>query len=99
MKEWLSKFDTKLNTLKKMAGIAGDLTREEMVDLFKDRVEYQVVKHLDTAFAAKVDTAASHSILTHEAYDRLKNMPFGNIPDLRPETRTIQLADGSSSKQ
>ena len=47
----------------------------------------------------EVDTAASHSILTHEAYDRLKNMPCGNIPDLRPETRTIQLADGSSSNK
>ena len=26
-------------------------------------------------------------------------MPCGNIPDLRPEPKTIQLADGSSSKQ
>ena len=53
VKEWLSKFDTEINTLKKMAGIAGDLTREEIVELFKDRLEYQVVKRLDTAFAAK----------------------------------------------
>ena len=44
MKEWLSKFDTEINTRKKMAGIAGGLTRKEMVDLFKDRLEYQVVK-------------------------------------------------------
>ena len=47
----------------------------------------------------EVDTAASHSILTYEAYERLKNMPCGNIPDLRPETRTIQLANGSSSNK
>ena len=40
-------------TLKKIASIAGDLQREEIVDLFKDRLEYQVVKRLDTAFAAK----------------------------------------------
>ena len=52
VKEWLAKFDTKLNTLKRMAGVVGDLQREEIVDLFKDRLEYQVVKHLDTAFAA-----------------------------------------------
>merc|ERR1711888_46458 len=53
VKEWLSRFDTEINTLKKMAGIAGDLSREEIVELFKDRLEYQVVKRLDTAFAAK----------------------------------------------
>ena len=47
----------------------------------------------------QVDTAASHSILTHEAYKRLKNMPYGNIPDMRPETRKSQLADGSSSNR
>ena len=37
VKEWLSKFDTEINTLKKMAGIAGDLSREEIVELFKVR--------------------------------------------------------------
>ena len=47
----------------------------------------------------EVDTAASHSILTYEAYNRLRNMPYGSIPDLRPETKTVQLADGSSSRQ
>ena len=47
----------------------------------------------------EVDTAASHSILTHEAYKRLKNMPYGNIPNMRPETRKIELADGSSSNK
>ena len=34
-KEWLTRFDTELNTLKKKAGIVGDL-RREIVDLFKD---------------------------------------------------------------
>ena len=53
VKEWLTKFDTELNTLKRMAGVVGDLQREEIIDLFKDRLEYQVVKRLDTAFAAK----------------------------------------------
>ena len=31
VKEWLSKFDTEINTLKKMAGLVGDLPREEMM--------------------------------------------------------------------
>ena len=47
----------------------------------------------------EVDTAASHSILTYEAYNRLKNMPYGDIPELRPETRTVKLADGSVSRK
>ena len=53
VKEWLSKFDTEINTLKKMAGITDDLSRDELIELFKDRIEYQVLKRLDTAFAAK----------------------------------------------
>ena len=36
VKEELTKFDTELNTLKKMAGIVDDMRREEIVDLFKD---------------------------------------------------------------
>ena len=68
VKEWLSKFNTELNTLKKMAGIVGDLTREEMVDLFKDRLEYQVVKHLDPAFAAK----EPQWVWADVTYDQLK---------------------------
>ena len=53
VKEWLTKFDQEILTLKKMSGIADDLTCEEVVELFKDRLEYQVVKRLDTAFSAK----------------------------------------------
>ena len=52
VKEWLAKFDTELNNLKKMAVIVGKLTRKEIVHLFKDRFEYKVVKCLDIAFAA-----------------------------------------------
>ena len=45
----------------------------------------------------QLDTVASHSILTYEAYERLRNMPYGDIPNLRPETSKIRLVDGSSS--
>ena len=53
VKEWLTKFDQEILTLKKMNGVVGDLTRDEIVELFKDRLEYQVVKRLDTAFSSK----------------------------------------------
>ena len=43
VKEWLSRFETEIKTLKKMAGIADDLSRDEMIELFQDRIEYQVL--------------------------------------------------------
>ena len=43
----------------------------------------------------EVDTAASHRILSYEAYRKLKNMPYGDIPNLSPETKNIKLADGT----
>ena len=52
VKEWLTRFDQEVTTLKKMSGVADDLTRDEIVELFKDKLEYAVVKRLDTAFAA-----------------------------------------------
>ena len=70
VKEWLTKFDQEILTLKKMNGIVGDLTREEIVELFKDRLEYQVVKRLDTAFAAK-DPVWTWAAVT---YDELKTI-------------------------
>ena len=54
--------------LKRMAGIMDDLTRAEIVDLFKDKLEYQVIKRLDTAFAAK-DPQWTWAAVT---YDQLK---------------------------
>ena len=53
VKEWLTRFDQEISSLKKMCGIADDLIRDEIVELFKDKLEYAVVKRLDTAFAAK----------------------------------------------
>ena len=53
VKEWLTRFDQEITTLKKMCGINDDLVRDEIVELFKDKLEYAVVKRLDTAFAAK----------------------------------------------
>ena len=53
-----------------MAGIAGDLSREEIVDLFKDRLEYQVIKRLDTAFAAKEPPWTWDEV----TYDQLKTV-------------------------
>ena len=49
----MTRFDQEITTLKKMCGINDALVRDEIVELFKDKLEYAVVKRLDTAFAAK----------------------------------------------
>ena len=51
-----------------MAGITDDLLRDEIIELFQDRIEYQVLKRLDTAFAAK-DPLLQWTTVT---YDQLK---------------------------
>ena len=57
-------------TLKRMSGINDALTREEIVECFKDKLEYAVVRRLDTAFAAK-DAPWTWNAVT---YDQLKSI-------------------------
>ena len=40
-------------SLKKICGINDALTRDEGIEIFRDRLDYSVVKRLDSAFAAK----------------------------------------------
>ena len=53
VKEWLTKFDQEILILKNMCGIIDNLTHDNIMELFKDKLEYQVVKRLDIAFLAK----------------------------------------------
>ena len=53
IKEWLRKFDQEIATLKRYSGIADDLTRDEIVELFKDKLSHQTISRLNTAFVAK----------------------------------------------
>ena len=53
IKEWLTRFDQEINALKRIYGVIGDLTRDEIVEFFKDRLDYKVIKRLDTTFAVK----------------------------------------------
>ena len=53
VREWLKRFDQELLALKKMSGIDNDLQRAEIIDCLKDKLDYSVVKRLDTAFQAK----------------------------------------------
>ena len=53
IKEWLRRWEHEVESLKKICGIPDDLTREEGIEIFKDRLDYTVIKRLDSAFAAK----------------------------------------------
>ena len=49
----VKRFDQELIQLKKMSGINDDLNDREYVDSLKDKLDYSVVKRLDTAFPNK----------------------------------------------
>ena len=53
IKEWLRRWEHEVESLKKMCGIPDLLSRDEGVGIFKDRLDYTVIKRLDSAFAAK----------------------------------------------
>ena len=53
IKEWLRRWEHEVESLKKMCGINDVLSRDEGIEIFKDRLDYTVVKRLDSAFTAK----------------------------------------------
>ena len=53
IKQWLRKFDIEVEAVKKIAGLNADLDRQEYVDLLRGKLDYQVLRRLDTAFPAR----------------------------------------------
>ena len=53
IKQWLRMFDIEVGAIKKIAGINGNLERQEYVDLLKNKLDYQVLRRLDSAFPAR----------------------------------------------
>ena len=53
VKEWIRRLEHEVTALKKMCGIDDDLERAEGIEIFRDRLDYTVIKRLDTAFATK----------------------------------------------
>ena len=92
IKEWLTRFDQEITTLKKMSGVADDLTRGEIVELFKDKLEYAVVKRLDTAFTAK-EPAWTWAAVT---YDNLKTIMREEYGSKIAEVSEVLLQFGPS---
>ena len=72
IKEWLRRWEHEVESLKKMCGIPDALTRDEGVGIFKDRLDYTVIKRLDSAFAAKDPVWTWAAITWNELKDILK---------------------------
>ena len=50
IREWVKKFDFEIAALKRMVGINNNLTREEYIPLLRDKLDYSIVKRLDSIF-------------------------------------------------
>ena len=66
VEDWLKRLDQELQILKKMSGITDNLSRAEMIDCIKDKLDYAVIKRLDTAFAAKEVPLEWDAVTTEE---------------------------------
>ena len=53
IEDWLKRFDQEIWQLQKMCGIVGDLGREEYIDCIKDKLEFRVIKRLESVFPTK----------------------------------------------
>ena len=76
IKEWLRRWEHEVDSLKKMCGINDALTREEGVEIFRDRLNYTVIKRLDSAFTAK-EPAWTWAEVTWEQLKEILKEEFG----------------------
>ena len=53
IKQWLRKFDMEVEAIRKIAGLDGDLERQEYIDLLKGKLSYEVLRRLETAFPSR----------------------------------------------
>ena len=50
IKEWLKKYEQEILVHKRKSGIDDDLTNTESMQMLKDKLDYHVIKRVDTAF-------------------------------------------------
>ena len=76
IKEWLRRWELEVDALKKMYGIPDALTREEGIGIFKDKLDFTVVKHLDLAFAGR-DPVVTWANVTWQGLTDILKDEFG----------------------
>ena len=57
IREYIKCFDAEISSLKTMVGINDELNRNEYVQLFRDKMEYYVLKRIEQAFKANQGAA------------------------------------------
>ena len=93
MKDWLKRLDEELQILKKMSGIMDNLSRAEMIDCIKDKLDYALVKKMDTAFAAKeVPLTCTLAVWTKQSEENPRNVCGQVLPYLARSVARLSAA-------
>ena len=72
VKEWLRRWEHEVDSLKKLCGIADPLSREEGVGIFRDRLDYSVIKRLESVFAGRDPVVTWADVTWQQLKDILK---------------------------
>ena len=76
VKEWLRRWNHEVESQRKMCGLPDDLTRDEGIDIFKDRLDFTVVKRLDLTFAGR-DPVVTWANVTWQGLTDILKEEFG----------------------
>merc|ERR1712030_276879 len=72
IKEWLRRWEHEVESLKKMCGIPDPLSRDEGVGIFRDRLDYTVIKRLESVFAGRDPVLTWANVTWQQVKDILK---------------------------
>lgn len=75
--EWIKRFGQEAGSLQKMSGINGALAREEYIEVIKGKLDYLVLKRLDTVFVAS-DPLITWDAVTKEELHKCLIGEFGS---------------------
>ena len=76
IKEWLRRWEHEVESLKKLCGIPDMLSREEGIGIFKDRLDYTVIKRVESVFASK-DPVVTWANVTWQVLKDILKEEFG----------------------
>ena len=76
IKEWLRRWNHEVESTKKMCGIADDLSREEGISIFKDRLDFAVIKRLNMSFVSR-DPVVTWANVTWDNLSTILKEEFG----------------------
>ena len=72
IKEWLRRWEHEVECLKVRCGIPDPLSRDEGVGIFRDKLDYSVIKRLESVFAARDPVLTWANVTWQQLKDILK---------------------------